>query len=198
MVALPSAKARLPVIVATHGAGGDPEWTCDAWGKRAAASAIVLCPRGRAISKKAGGGFYYPEHFTLEKEVFAALRALEERFGAKLQKGPMLYTGYSQGATMGALFLTSHAAHFPSLILTEGGSSSFSKQSAKRFKEGGGKRVLFVCGGQGCRNRALKSAELLDRAGVEARVEYVPGGGHADWGSVGERLDAIYRWAYGD
>lgn len=197
VVSMPPGEARLPVIVATHGAGGDPEWTCEAWGTRTAASAIVLCPRGRPISRKTESGFYYPEHFTLEKEVFAALHALTERFGPRVQPGPMLYTGYSQGATMGALFLTRHGARFPYMILTEGGSASFSKTSAKRFKESGGKRVLFVCGGTGCRKRALESAALLERAGVEARVEYVPGGGHADWGSVGERLDATYRWAWG-
>lgn len=198
VVALPQGAERRPVVVATHGAGGDPEWTCDAWGKRVQASAIVLCPRGRPISKRTPSGFYYPEHFTLEKEVLAALGALEQRFGNAILQGPMLYTGYSQGATMGALFITKHGARFPSLVLTEGGFSSFSKKSAKRFKESGGKRVLFVCGGPGCRSRALESAALLERAGVEARVEYVPGGGHADWGSVGERLDATYRWAYRD
>lgn len=196
VVALPRGGAPLPVVIATHGAGGAPEWTCNEWGARVQGKAIVLCPRGKAISARDPYGFYYPDHLALEKEVLASLAALEAALGARVVRGPRLYTGYSQGATMGALFVIAHGASFPSLVLTEGGFSSFSSASARKFRAAGGRRVLFVCGGAGCRDSAKKSAELLQAAAVEARVEYVPGGGHTDGGRVGERLDETYHWAW--
>jgi hypothetical protein len=198
VVAIPSNPAPLPVVVATHGAGGDPEWTCDAWGNRLRGRAFILCPRGKAISARNSWGYFYPDHFALEKEVLAALIALHAAFPQRVVQGPMLYTAYSQGATMGALFVPGHAERFPFLILTEGGFDSWSRASAKKFALGGGRRVLFVCGGTGCRDRAKRAAGMLTAAGVETRVEHVAGGGHTDGGRVGERLDEVYSWALGD
>lgn len=194
VLAVPAGSGRLPVLVSTHGAGGDPEWTCEEWGARVRGEALVVCPRGKAISAREPYGYYYPDHFALEKEVLATVAALEAAFPERVSGEPILYAGYSQGATMGALFLPAHAKRFPFLVLTEGGFASWTGASAKKFKAQGGQRVLFVCGGTGCRDRAKKSAALLSAAGVESRVELVPGGGHTDGGRVGQRLDEIYRW----
>lgn len=198
VVALPETRKPLPVIVSTHGAGGDPEWTCEEWGRRVRGEAIVLCPRGKAISVRDPYGYYYPDHFALEREVLAAVEALERELGPRIAPGPMLYTGYSQGATMGALFLPAHAARFPFLVLTEGGFASWSRASARKFHAAGGRRVLFVCGVAGCASRARTSAAVLERAGVSTRVEHVVGGGHTDGGAVGRRLDETYRWVLED
>lgn len=198
IVALPEGEVSLPVLVSTHGAGGDPERTCSAWAERVNRRAIVLCPRGRTISSREPYGYYYPDHFSLQREVVAALEALNLDFGNRIVPGPMLYAGYSQGATMGALFLPAHAARFPFLVLTEGGFSNWTMASARKFKTAGGRRVLFVCGGGGCTASAKKSAALLDAAGVLTRVEHVPDGGHTDEGLVGERLDSTYHWVLQD
>jgi predicted esterase len=195
VLALPKEKRAKPLAIATHGAGGGPEWPCDAWARRLAGERIVLCPRGKAISQRDNYGFYYPDHRALEAELLAAVAASKAALGARLADGPMLYTGYSQGAAMGSLALADHGGDYPYLILTEGGFKEWSPQSARRFKQSGGQRVLFVCGGRGCRDQALKSARILDTAGISTRVEYVAQGGHTDDGAVGERLDATFRWA---
>ncbi len=195
VVALPDRAHPLPLVVAAHGAGGDPEWTCRSWAERVRGQRIVLCPRGKALSKRKNWGYYYPDHYALGAEVLAAVSALERELGARVAPGGALYTGYSQGASMGALFVAEHGARFPALILTEGGTSEWSLASARKYSKSGGRRVLFVCGNTGCKRRAEKSAALLEKAGVSARVEHVPGGGHTDEGAVGERLDATYRWA---
>jgi predicted esterase len=195
VLALPTEKRAKPLAIATHGAGGGPEWPCDAWARRLAGERIVLCPRGKAISQRENYGFYYPDHRALEAELLAAVAASKAALGARLADGPVLYTGYSQGAAMGSLALADHGGDYPYLILTEGGFKEWSAQSARRFKQSGGQRVLFVCGGRGCRDQALKSARILDAAGIGTRVEYVAHGGHTDDGAVGERLDATFRWA---
>jgi hypothetical protein len=96
---------------------------------------------------------------------------------------------------MGALVLVDHGKAFPSLILTEGGQREWSASSARRFRDSGGRRVLFVCGGKSCRDAATASARLLEKAGVAARVEHVPHGGHTDAGAVGKRLDETFAWS---
>jgi predicted esterase len=198
VVVVPPDSTAKPLLVATHGAGGDPEWTCNEWARRAAGRFIVLCPRGRAISLREDYGFYYPDHYQLRAEVLASVDAAKAAFGAALAPAPWLYTGYSQGASMGSLGLAEHGALFPYLVLTEGGFKEWSKQSARRFKESGGKRVLFVCGGRGCADQASKSARWLEAAGVTTRVEHVLRGGHTDGGAVGARLDETFAWVLED
>jgi predicted esterase len=198
VVALPRDERPRPLAVATHGAGGGPEWPCEAWGERLLGERIVLCPRGRAISLRADHGFYYPDHRALGAEVLAAVAACKARLGPRVSNAPILYAGYSQGASMGSLALAEHGSEYPHLILTEGGFKEWSPQSARRFAQSGGKRVLFVCGGRGCRDHAEKAARLLEGAGVSARVEHVPHGGHTDGGAVGQRLDVTFRWVLGD
>ena len=195
VVALPRAPEPRPLLVATHGAGGDPEWPCQTWAERVRAERVVLCLRGKALSQREGSGFYYPDHHALGAELLAALDALRAAYAARLSDGPGLYAAYSQGASMGALFLADHGKTFPSLILTEGGHREWSAGSARRFEQSGGRRVLFVCGGKGCRDAATVSARLLEKAGLKARVEHVPHGGHTDAGAVGKRLDETFAWA---
>jgi predicted esterase len=156
---------------------------------------LIACPRGRAVSELEPRGFYYPDHHALEAEVLAVVLATEEKYGRRLAKESAAYSGYSQGATMGALFIPRHAARFSRLILTEGGYSEWTQQSANTFHREGGSRVLFVCGTRHCATNSAKSSMLLEHAGVQARVENVPGGGHTDEGRVGERLDALADWA---
>jgi predicted esterase len=155
----------------------------------------VLCPRGRRISLRAGaeGMYYYPDHFALEREVVAMVAAARREFGRRISRSGGIYTGFSQGATMGALMIVDHAAEFPFLLLIEGATAEFSPQRARRFASGGGKSVAFVCGGQHCATGAERMVQLLRRAGLEARAEYVPRGGHTDDGAVGERASAVFE-----
>jgi predicted esterase len=195
VVALPDRGDQLVLVIAAHGAGGSPEWQCQHWALVVAQRGIVLCPRGRRISLRPSedGMYYYPDHFALEREFVAMVSAARARFGARLAAGGGIYTGFSQGATMGALMIVDHGETFPFLILVEGATSEFSPARAKRFAAGGGKSVAFVCGGQHCASGATRMAGLLQRAGLEARAEHVPGGGHTDSGAVGERAREVFE-----
>lgn len=195
VLALPSGDERLGLVIATHGAGGDPEYACRAWAIRTRGRAIVLCPRGRAISVREPQGFYYPDHRELRAEVLAALDALEREYGARLARRAALYTGYSQGATMGALFVPEYADRFPALVLTEGGYSEWPLAQARAFKAHGGARVVLACGTRHCAERAKTSAETLEHAGISTRLVYVEGAGHTDGGPIGDRLDELWTWA---
>ena len=189
IVVLPSASARpAPILVAAHGAGDSPEWQCEHWGAVSRGRYFVLCPRGKSLG---GGGYYYANHFELERELLAALEAVKGSYGGFVRPDGGVYTGYSQGATMGALMVIEHGAKFPYLVLVEGGTAEWSASRAKRYAASGGKSVALVCGGSGCMKRAQNSAKILERAGLRARAEHAEGGGHTYVGIVGERATEL-------
>jgi predicted esterase len=190
VVAPPDARA-VPLLVATHGAGGTPEWECERWAKVAKNRWFLLCPRGTALRRGEAGSYYYPDHHALEREVRAAVDAARGTFGARLASEHGVYVGYSQGATMGALMLVDHGAPFPHLLLIEGGSGDWTLARAQRFRATGGKSVFIVCGTEGCAQRAARAKPVLERAGLTASVEVTPGGGHTELGEVGTRAEKL-------
>ena len=198
VLVVPPGEGPHPVFVAAHGAGDRGEWQCEWWEPLLGARAFVLCPRGRPMSfaNIEQGGHYYPDHFALEKEVLAALGALSEKYGARVDPGPAAYAGYSQGGIMGALFTQQHGQRFSRLALIEGGYTEWDIPSALRFKRAGGERVLFACGQRYCTRHAKQAMQWLDRAGVATRLEDAPGAGHTYGGAVGERVSAALAWLF--
>jgi predicted esterase len=188
--------APRPVLIAAHGAGDGPEWQCETWQAIVRGRGFILCPRGVRLNAdpSAPSGYFYRNHFTLEREVLAAVAALKRAYAREADTSAIVYTGYSQGATMGVLMLVGHAEQFPRLILVEGGNGDFSGAIARRYKEGGGVRVLFACGGAHCNGRAQRSAHALNAQQVEARVAYAPGAGHTYGGAVAERVAQAFDW----
>jgi predicted esterase len=187
IVVAPLSDEALPMLVAAHGAGDTPEWQCQHWGGVARGRYYVLCPRGLPLERGSDSAFFYPDHLALEREVVAMLRAARSTFGARLAAKGGIYTGYSQGATMGALMVVDHGAEFQHLVLVEGGSGDWTLGRARRFQATGGRSVAIVCGTPGCASRGKRSQALLERAGLRARVEHVEGGGHTYVGGVGDR-----------
>ena len=193
VVAVPAGDEQVPLVVAAHGAGDTPEAQCEIWAGLTKQRALVLCPRGVAL-RKGADAYFYRNHFELEREFVAALDALRKSYGPRIKPAPAIYTGYSQGATMGALMIGKHAGEFRRLVLIEGGFDVWNLARAREFKRAGGERVMLVCGTGHCRKQALASVEWLTKAGVEARLEHVEGGGHAYWGAVADRVFEKLDW----
>ena len=106
VLVLPAERSRpRPVLIAAHGAGDGPRWQCEVWSSIVAGRGFVLCPRGVPLSTGVDEpGHFFRDHHYLGRLVTAALAALRERYAGLVDSGPVVYTGYSQGATMGALF----------------------------------------------------------------------------------------------
>jgi predicted esterase len=196
VLVLPADRRRpRPVLIASHGAGDGPRWQCEVWGAIVAGRGFVLCPRGAPLGNAGDdSGYFFRDHHYLGRVVTAALGALRSRYGKLVDSGGVVYTGYSQGATMGALFAARRPETYSRMVLVEGGHREWDVATARSYRRGGGTRVLFVCGGRFCANSAQKSARWLERAGVEVRAEHVVGGGHTYGGSVAERLAATFDW----
>jgi predicted esterase len=193
----PDSGKPLPVLIAAHGAGDRAEWQCEWWQSVVGARGFVLCPRGVPMFRTRNTGYFYRDHHRLEAEVMAAISALYERY-AHADRGPIVYTGYSQGGIMGALFTVKHPQVFSRLILVEGGYDEWDVPTARKYRAGGGVRVLLACGQAYCERRALRSLHWLERAGVEARLVYVVRGGHTYGGEVGHRVAEMFAWVVRD
>jgi hypothetical protein len=168
VVSIPvGATSSRPVVVAAHGLSDSPEGICDTWRSIIDRHAWVLCPRGQPSPDKT---FRYRDGPALANEVDAALAALAERYPRYVDRGPVLYAGFSRGAILGAWVVTHDPARFPTAVLTEGGEDGFDALEAAEYARGGGKRVLFACGLKPRVAPATRTARVLERAGVQSRV----------------------------
>jgi pimeloyl-ACP methyl ester carboxylesterase len=161
------ATTRRPVVVATHGLWDFPQGLCDNWRWIVHDRAWVLCPRGDPMPDKT---FRYKSGPALEREIDAGLRALAARYPDYVDPGPVLYSGFSLGAILGAWIIAHDPARFPRAVLTEGGEDRITAESAGRYARGSGQRVLFACGLRFRVGRAERAARLLDQAGVGGQV----------------------------
>jgi pimeloyl-ACP methyl ester carboxylesterase len=197
VVSLPlGATSRRPILVAAGGAGDTPEWQCQVWRDMIQNAGFVLCPRGLPLNPGASGKdlrYYYRNHYALEREVAVGLDALRAKFPDYVDDGPVLYVGFSQGATMGMHLLLQNPKRFPRAVLIEGGMREWLPAATRRYRKGG-ERVLLVCGQPRCVTASRLSADLLERAGVKARAAYGEGEGHGYAGVVAREVRRNFAW----
>jgi hypothetical protein len=198
VVSLPlGARGKRPVILATHGNFDRPEWQCQTWREIVGDRAFVLCPRGLTRTDSPSRDdvrFSYETNQALEREVSAALTALQARFPAYADVDQPLYTGFSLGAIMGVSIAVRAPAQYPRLVFIEGGHDKWTQASAAAFAAGGGKRVLFVCSQVWCENDAKLARRRLDAAGVAARVVRGRDVGHRYDGPTAEETKRALSW----
>jgi predicted esterase len=197
LLSLPLPKQQLrdePLVLAAHGAGDSAQSQCEVWREVIGACGAILCISGTPIGPGEDNGYFFRNHLELEKEVLAALAALQAQFAEHIASSSGVYVSYSQGGTMGALMLAAHGALFSRLVLVEGGAGDWTLRRGKEFVQTGGTRVLLVCGTPGCNRGAAQSVRTLTSSGLQVKHLDVPGGGHAYWGSVATAVAKDWPW----
>ncbi len=192
-----AAEKPLPILIAAHGSFDEPEWNCETYKQVVAGAAVVLCPRGRLrwdSPKQPELARYFFPSTGLEKEIDAAVHALQTAYPGRLRAGPFLYAGFSQGAILGVPILIRHPARYPWAILVEGGHGAWNANTARIYAIGGGKRILFACGRDSCLRSARTAAAHLSQAGVQVKVVYAPDQGHTYAAGVQAQLTAAFAW----
>lgn len=175
---------KLPLFVVAHGAGGSPEWHCEFWSQVVGDGAFLLCLRGRSLGAGADA-YYFPEHHSLERWFAAAVEQFDQVFSARVLRERSVYIGYSQGATMGALMLSKHAARFSRALYMEGGFDYWSLSRAREFQRAGGEAVFIACGTTNCERKGQNVVTWLEKSGVRAQMTHARGAGHTPAGEVG-------------
>lgn len=152
-----------------------------------------LEPQGD-VGKLVQSGFYVPDLGALENEVAAGLAALRARYGKYVALGPVVFTGFSRGAFLGASLVTKNPAIFTRAILVEGGQSPWTDESAATFAKRGGKRILFACGRASCVAEAEAASAILGKRHVETRIVHGEGEGHGYKLQVKDQIKPSIDW----
>jgi dienelactone hydrolase len=161
-----------PIALALHGNFDRPEWQCEVWRRITRGEMFVLCPRGvarRDVPKELDRW----EWGSLQKtkaELVAALNALRARYPDYVTSGPIVFTGFSLGAILGARLIHDQELNVGAAVLTEGGYQGWTASKARSLKPGL-RRLLFACGQTACRNAYRYQLErLLQRAELPASM----------------------------
>jgi len=200
LVVPPSSLGKRPLLVVTHGAGGRPEAHCDRYRQLTHDEVFVLCTRGRAIDKllpEDQRGYFYDGHRELGHEVRAAMASLVERYGDRVDLGGAMFAGYSQGASMGILFLQEQAtepALFSRVLLVEGGFADWNIALSERMHRAGVEKVALVCGRTKCQDAGARSIAWMKKGGLPAQITYAQGAGHTSEGTVHPLVDQAFFW----
>lgn len=185
--------APLPLIVALHGYGGTPEPLAGIY--RPAATrlgALLVVPRGQeAVGRGFGWG-------VVEQAEYLVLQAIE-RTAAERPVGPVVLTGFSQGAGVALTLAARHPGRITGVVAVAGFFEERLTPLPERVPPGF-PRFCFLNGErdeEAANNR--RAAQLLARSGAATRVRIYPGLGH-EFPPAEERdreLDLALRFAFG-
>jgi predicted esterase len=187
VVSLPlGATEPQPIALALHGNFDRPEWQCEVWRGITEGKLFVLCPRGipRRDVPKDYDRWEWSSLAKTKAEVLAALGALRERYPDHVKPGPVIFTGFSLGAILGARLIQDPELNVAAAVLTEGGYQGWTLAKAKALKPTL-KHVLFACGQTECRNAFKYQLEpLLKKAELPATLVAEVKTGHTYDGPV--------------
>ncbi len=197
-VAVPlGATSPRDVVIGVHGRNDRPEWACSEW-RAVTARPFVLCPHGVPADAPARRGLAFAGVEPTRREIDAGLAALKARFGAYVADGPMIYAGFSLGAILGVAIVADDPAHFPIVVLGEGGHDAWTPERVAAFARGGGRRVLFVCSTSVCETAAARPLAALGRAGVQVKLISAGHIGHLVDDRVVAAVHAAWPWVIGE
>lgn len=160
------------IALALHGNFDRPEWQCQVWRRVTRGSVWVLCPRGipRRDVPVSEDRWEWGSLAKTKQELVAAVSALRERFGAHVAPGPMIFTGFSLGAILGARLIQDADLDFNAAVLVEGGYQGWTAAKARALQPRV-RQLLFGCGQSECRNSfKYQLGPLFERAGLPARL----------------------------
>lgn len=153
-------RRRRPVVVGIHGSHDRPEAACARFRKTFAAWAFVVCPEGVPYKK----GLAWGSAAGIADRIDGALAELKTRYGGFIAEGPVVYAGWSLGATRGPSVVALRPGLFQPVVLAEIGHTRIDASAAARAViKGRATRVLVACATKRCASfeQRLKSAAKL-------------------------------------
>ena len=151
---------RRPVVVGIHGSNDRPDATCARWRRALGGYPFIVCPEGvpyrRGLAWGAASG--------VAERIDRALAGLRERHGDAIVDGPMVYAGWSLGATRGPAVVGLKPGAYEVVILAEVGHTRLDAgASARSLTAAKVTHTLVACATNKCANFAkrLKAAPGL-------------------------------------
>jgi hypothetical protein len=198
-VALPlGARDKRSVVVGVHGAGDRPDWSCSEWQAVTAGWAFVVCPVGVPHPSYANT-FVWGSPEAIAKSADRAVAALKARYGAWVDDGPLVYGGWSQGATLASHVIAARPGTYDRAVLVEIGHTSIdARQVAASLVGGGVRRAVVSCSSWPCRTFARDFEGAARRRGLPVAVNDVGLRGHWFDAPVFQTLGPKFVWMVED
>jgi hypothetical protein len=198
-VAVPvGARDERIVVVGVHGAGDRPDWACTEWQAVTAGWAFVVCPVGVAHPTEPGT-YVWGSAEAIASSADKAVRAVRAKYGAWISDGPLVYGGWSQGATLAAQVIASRPGTYDRAALVEVGHTSIdANQVAASLVAGGVRRAVVSCSSWKCRAFAKDFEGAARRRDLPIRVNDVGIRGHWYDEPVYRTLGPTFVWMVED
>ncbi|HYQ18851.1 MAG TPA: hypothetical protein VEQ58_23910 [Polyangiaceae bacterium] len=168
------------IALALHGNFDRPEWQCEVWRRITRGEVFVLCPRGvpRRDVPAELDRWEWGSLAKTKAELLAALGALRARYPEHVKAGPLVFTGFSLGAILGARLIHDQELNVGAAVLVEGGYQGWTASKARSLQPSL-RGLLFACGQTECRNAYRYQLEgLLSRAALPASMVADTKAGH--------------------
>lgn len=198
-VALPiGAREKRPVVVGVHGAGDHADWSCSEWQAVTAGWAFVVCPQG-VRHPTDPTAFVWGSAEAIAAQADQAVRAVRARYAQWVDDGPLVYGGWSQGASLSAQVVASRPGTYDRVVLVEVGHTPLdAQQVAASLVAGGVTRAVVSCSSLKCRGFATAFEGAARRRGLPVRVNDVGLRGHWFDEPVGRTLGPAFVWMVED
>ena len=199
IVALPiGARDKRAVVVGVHGAGDRPEWSCSEWQAVTAGWAFVVCPQGVRHPEDANA-FVWGSAESIARQADEAVKAVRVKYGQWVDDGPLIYGGWSQGATLAAQVIASRPGTYDRAVLVEVGHTPLDpSQVAASLVAGGVRRAVVSCSSRSCRTFAASFEASAKRRGMPVRINDVGLRGHWFDEPVVRTLGPVFAWMVDD
>lgn len=169
---------RRAVLVGVHGAGDRADWSCSEWMATMAHWGFVVCPEGLPHAKYRGT-FVWGSAAAIADQADRAVALLRERYGEWIADGPLVYGGWSQGATLAADVVSSRKGLYDRVILVEVGHTPLDPTATvDRLTASGVRRAVVSCSSAKCRAFAQGFDARARRRGLSTRTNDVGDRGH--------------------
>jgi hypothetical protein len=160
-----------PVVVGVHGAGDRADWACSAWRAVVAEHAWVVCPESKVAHPKWPNTFVWGSASAIGAQSSRAVSAVRARYGAFMEDGPLVYGGWSQGATLASQVVAERRGEYDRVVLVEVGHTPLDADVVSAsFAAAGVERAVVGCESANCRSFAAKLATAARRRRLPLRV----------------------------
>jgi len=188
-IVVASKTAEPPVVLYLHGMWASPEDSCSFF-ERAAAEAVLVCPRGNAPAES--GGAWRGTLLEKRRSIDAALEVAKDLVRPRtLATSGGVAMGFSSGAALALELALAAPGRWSGLVLM----SMKLQLDPARLKTAGVKRVALAAGDlDGSQPSMVQNQKMLAAAGVDARFFTLGPVGHHFAANMESRMVDVLAW----
>lgn len=162
-------RTKRPIVVGIHGSKDRHDLTCARWRRAFAGWAFIVCPQGVPYR----GGLAWGAPSVMIERIDRAIALVRDKYGPFVADGPVVYAGWSLGATRGPGVVALRPGLFEPVVLAEVGHTRIdANASVNAFRKARVAHPIVAC----ATNRCAQLVKRLQRASNGASPQGPPVG----------------------